>query len=831
MKNLQLAFRTLRKTPFVTAVAVLSLALGIGANAAIFSLMDGMLLSSLPVQEPDRLVNLGTTGMNWGSTSCNQAGSCDAVFSYPMFRDLEQAGGPLSGIAAHRSFGANLSSQGTTTSASGMLVSGSYFPLLGVRPALGRLIGPADDEEIGANFVAVLSHEYWQSDLGGDPAILNQTIIINGQSMTIVGVATQGFTGTTLGATPDVFVPISMRSEMQTFFDDFERRTSYWAYLFGRLKPGLSMESASVGINTIYSGIINEVEAPLQEGMSENTLERFRAKQLTLSPGFRGQSSTHAEVQTPLRLLMAITGVVLLIACANIANLLLARAGGRAQELAVRGSLGAGRGVLIRQLLTESMMLAMLGGVASILVAKWTLDAIGLALPPESMQQLDFGVSWTMVMFSGALAVGTGIVFGVYPALSATRQDLVSMLKAGGGQPSARRSAARLRNWLVTSQIALSMSLLVAAGLFIKSLSNVSRVDLGLDADNVITFGLSPVLNGYENADSQELFIRTEQALASIPGVTGVTAALVPVLAGSSWGNSVNVEGFENGPDIDNGSRYNEIGPGYFAHLGIPLLAGREFTDADVRGGPRVVIVNEAFVEKFGLPGREAVGKFMADDGEELDMEIVGVVQNAKYSDVKDDIPPVFFLPYRQASQLGWINFYVRSSLPTDQTIPQINTIIAGLDPNLPVEDLKTLEQQINENIVLDRMISTLSAAFAVLATLLAGVGLYGVLAYTVAQRTREIGVRMALGAPAGSVRIMVLRQVGRMAIIGGLVGILAALALGRSAASLLYDMDAMDGGVVAIVSVILALVTFTAGYLPARRASKVDPILALRYE
>jgi putative ABC transport system permease protein len=831
MKSLRLAFRTLRKTPFVTGVAVLSLALGIGANAAIFSLFDGMLLRSLPASEPDRLVNFGTTGMNWGSTSCSQAGSCDDIFSYPMFRDLQQADGPFSGIAAHRSFGANLSSQGSTTSASGMLVSGSYFPILGVRPALGRLFGPDDDRDIGANFVAVLSHDYWQADLGGDPAVLNKSIIINGKSMTIVGVAAAGFTGTTLGVLPDVYVPISMRSEVETFFDAFENRRSYWVYTFGRLAPEVSMEAAEVQINTTFSGIVNEVEAPLQEGMSEQTLARFRAKQIMLSPGFRGQSSIHEEVQTPLRLLMAITGVVLLIACANIANLLLARAAARAQEMAVRGSLGAGRGVLIRQLLTESMMLAVMGGVASLLVAKWTIDAIMTVLPAESVEQLNLGISWTVVLFSGALAVGTGVLFGLYPALDATRQDLVSMLKAGGGQPSARRSAIRFRNGLVTSQIALSMTLLVAAGLFIKSLSNVTRVDLGLDSSNVFTFGVSPALNGYENEDSQALFVRAEETLAALPGVTGVTAALVPLIGGSSWGNGVNVEDFENGPDIDNNSRFNEIGPGYFSSLGIPLLAGREFTDSDVRDGPKVAIVNEAFVEKFGLPGRDAVGKRMSGGGEELDIEIVGVVQNAKYSAVKDDIPPVFYLPYRQVSTLGWINFYVRSSLPPAQTMPQINATIAGLDPNLPVEDLKTLDDQIKENIVLDRMISTLSAAFALLATLLAGVGLYGVLAYTVTQRTREIGVRMALGAPTGSVRSMVLRQVGRMAIIGGLVGIVAALALGRLAASLLFRMDAADPGVVVAVSIVLALVTLAAGYLPARRASKIDPILALRYE
>ncbi|HEU4565152.1 MAG TPA: ABC transporter permease, partial [Gemmatimonadaceae bacterium] len=351
MVNLRLAFRTLLRTPFVTAVAVASLALGIGANAAIFSLFDQMLLRPVPVQEPERLVNLGAPGPKPGSTSCNQAGDCDAVFSYRMFRDLERAQTVFTGIAAHRSFGANLAYEGQTMNGEGMLVSGSYFPVLGVRPALGRLLGPADDETIGGHYVAVLSHSYWESRLGASPAVLNQTITINGHPMTIVGVAPRGFDGTTLGARPQVFVPISMRAQMNPGFDGFENRRSYWAYLFARLKPGVSIEQARTALNSVYHPIVTEVEAPLQEGLSDQTLARFKAKEITVEEGRRGQSSVHREARTPLILLFSITGIVLLIACANIANLLLARAVSRHHELSVRLVLGASRWRLARLLL------------------------------------------------------------------------------------------------------------------------------------------------------------------------------------------------------------------------------------------------------------------------------------------------------------------------------------------------------------------------------------------------------------------------------------------------------------------------------------------------
>jgi predicted permease len=831
MANLKLAFRRLTRTPFVTFVAALSLGLGIGANAAIFSLFNQVLLQPLPVSDPEALVNLSAPGPMPGSQSCGQAGPCEAVFSYPMFRDLEQKQTVFAGLAAHVGFGANLAFQGQTSSGSGLLVSGSYFPVLGLQPALGRLFTEADDRTPGGHSVVVLSHGYWTTDLGASPAVLNQPLIVNGQPLTVVGVAPRGFTGTTLGQEPDVFVPLTMRAQMLPGWNAFDNRRVYFAYLFGRLKPGVSIEQARTGINVLYGGIINDVEAPLQTGMSEQTMQRFRAKQIVLEPGQRGQSSVHEDARVPLLMLFAITGVVLLIACANIANLLLARAATRSTEMAVRLSIGASRRHLLAQLLTESCLLALVGGLVSLGIARATLGLVASQLPAFAARSLRFELDPAVVLFAAVVSIGTGVVFGLFPALHSTRPDLVTSLKAQSGQPSGARAAARFRTTLVTAQIALSMALLVSAGLFVKSLINVSRVDLGLNIDNVITFGISPELNGYEPARSRTLFVRAEEELAALPGVTSVSVARVAVLAGSSWGSDVAVQGFETGPDTDRNSRFNEVGPGYMRTLGMPLVAGREFTHVDAVGSPRVAIVNEAFARKFNL-GREAVGKRMASGGSrELDTEIVGLVQDAKYNRVKAEVPPLFFRPYRQSDRIGSVTFYVRAAAEPESVIRSIRGVITRLDPNLPIERLKTLPQQVRENVFMDRMISTLASAFATLATVLAAIGLYGVLAYTVVQRTREFGLRMALGADGRRVRTLVMRQVMLMTLVGGVLGVAAAFALGRAAQGLLYEMQSSDPMVMGSAALVLTIVALAAGLIPAHRASRVDPMTALRYE
>jgi predicted permease len=831
MLNLKFALRTLFKTPFVTIVAIVSLALGIGANAAIFSLFNQMLLRPLPVPEPTRLVNIGAPGPKPGSQSCSQAGDCEWVFSYPMFRDLERAQTPFAAMAAHVAFGANLSARDQTENAQGMLVSGGYFPALGVRPAIGRLLGPDDDKTIGESHVAVLSYGYWERRFGLDPAIVGQAIIVNGQSMTVVGVAERGFTGTTLGVKPALFAPITMRGFSQPF-KGFDNRRSYWAYVFARLKPGVTIDQARVALATPYHNIVNDVEAPLQKGMSPQTLARFKAKTVTMEPGAGGQSSVSSEATTPLALLMGVTGFVLLIACANIANLLLARAASRAGEMAVRLSIGAGRGQLIRQLLGESCLLALFGGALGIVVAQWTLNLMMAMLPKNAADLIVPAIDVKVALFAGALALATGLLFGLFPAIHSTRPDLVTALKGTAGQPSGARSASRFRTSLATAQIALSMALLVAAGLFTKSLLNVSRVDLGLNADNVIMFQISPELNGYTVQRSRQLFEQLEDALGALPGVTGVTTGTVALLSGSNWGNNVAVEGFQQGPDTDANSRFNEIGPTYFHTLGMTMIAGREFTRSDGADAAKVVIVNEAFAKKFNL-GRDAVGKHMNNDGPNnpLNREIVGLVANAKYSDVKRDVPPQFFVPYRQDPQLGFNTFYVRTGAEPSAFMASITRTVAQLDSKLPIENLRTLPQQIRENVFLDRFISTLSAAFAVLATLLAAIGLYGVLAYTVSQRTREIGLRMALGAAPGRVRSMVLRQVGLMTAVGAVLGLGAAIGLGKLAESLLFQLKGWDPVVLSASAVILTVVALGAGFIPAHRASRVEPMRALRYE
>ena len=831
MPNLRLALRMLLRTPALTAIAVLSLAIGIGANAAIFSLYNQMLLRPLPVRDPYGLVNLGAPGPKPGSQSSNNAGSSEYTFSYPMFRDLEKAKTRFSGVAAHRTLQANVGYKGQTTTGPGMFVSGSYFGVLGLSPAAGRLLGVNDDVTPGGHPLVVLSHAYWRTRFAMSPAVIGEVLTVNGVQMTVIGVAPEGFTGTTLGVLPNVFVPLSMREQLFAGWKGLDSRSNYWAYVFARLQPGATIEAAKGAVNVPYRAIVNDVEAGLQKGMSQATLTRFRAKQVTVEAGAQGQSQIMNNARSRLYLLLAVTAFVLLIACANIANLLLARGASRASEMAVRLSIGASRWQVVRQLLTESAVLATLGGALGLLVARGTLAGIIAMVPAEDTSFLSNQIDLPTLAFSAAVAIATGLLFGLFPALHSTRPDLVTAIKSTAGQPSGARAASRFRTALATTQIALSTMLLILAGLFTKSLMNVTRVDLGIVTEKLVTFSLSPVRNGYTTERTKALFERVEDELAALPGVSGVGAGIVPLLAGNNWGSGVMVTGMTFDPDADDGSMYNEVSPGFFGTVGMRLLGGRDFTRGDILGGSKVAIVNEAFARKFKITGHEVGTRMTTETGAnaKLDIEIVGLVKDAKYSEVKREIQPVFFTPYRQDDRIGEIAFYARTRLTEAELLQAIPRLVARLDPNLPVEDLQTMEGQVRQNIGIDRLISILSASFAIIATLLAAIGLYGVLAYTVAQRTREIGLRMALGADGSRVRRLILGRVGWMTLVGATVGVAAAIGLGILAGNQLYELKGYDPPVLAVSTALLVLVAFAAGFIPALRASRVNPMTALR--
>jgi predicted permease len=838
MNQIKLALRQLKLRPGLSFVVITMLALGIGATTAMFSLYHQILLRPMPVPEPERLVNLAAPGPKPGGGIQDLGlGNREAQFSYPMFRDLEREQSGFTGIAAYVDYLANLSFEGQPTSGRIYLVSGSYFEVLGLKPALGRLLGPGDDPRVGESAVVVLSYDFWQRTFGGDSTVIGKTLSVNGHSLEIVGVAPQGFRGTNIGVRTDVFLPLTlaptaMSGLVGSRMFDADARQGYWIYLFARLKPGVTLDRAAAQLNGVYAGILNDVEAALLSGaqLPEGTLDRFRARQIAFSPGGQGQSTLAGQAAQPLTLLLGVTGLVLLIVCVNIANLLLARGAARTGEMAIRASLGASRGWLVRQLLSESFVLIAIGGVSSLVVAAVLVRFIASLLPVAIAIGLAPELSTTAMLFAAGASLVTVVVFGLVPALRVSDANPALAMRADASRSGGSRAAVRFRGALTTAQIAFSMLLLVLAGLFTKSLMNVARQDVGMDVESVVSFSVTPRMNAYPPAQLADYYDRVEETLAAQPGVLAVGSGGVPLLGNFALRQPFSVEGFDAAPGTDTTAAVAMVGTDFFGALGIPLRAGRTFTEQDAASSPPVAVVNESFARKFNVADVGTRAGFGTTTNFQL--EIVGIVADAKFASVKGDFEPVIYLSrYQTAGGIQAMFYFLRAGVEPEALLTMIPRVAAEIDPDVPITNLATMTTTVNGNVYVDRLLSMLSAGFAALATLLAGIGLYGVLSYNVTQRTRELGLRLALGAPPARLRGLVLKQVGVMALIGASLGLVAAFALGRAAEALLFGMSARDPAVFGAAFVLLAAVVFVASWVPARRASRIAPTEALRYE
>ncbi len=834
LELLRASLASLARAPGFSLAVILTLGLGIGASAGIYSVFHHLLLKPLPVHQPESLVNLSAPGPRQGSQSCGLSGPCNSVFSHPLFRDLEREQDVFAGLAAHVEFGANIAYADRTASAEGLLVSGQYFETLQLAPALGRLIGPADDAEIGRARVAVLSHTYWQRELGGNPDVIGQPIHINGQVLDIVGITPAGFSGTTLGREVDVFVPLSLRWLLIPILSvDPENRLHHFLYLFARLQPGLNKDQARQGINQPYRSILREIEAPLQARLSETERALFGEREIVLQSGARGQSEVSLMSRMPMSIVLGATLVLLLIACVNVANLMLARIMSRSGEIAVRAALGARRAQGIARLLTESLLLAGAGGLFGLALAAGFVELLGFLLETSIVSGIKPDMHTGVVGFAALLSLACAVVCGVYPAWSASRIPPAAAMNDASGRAGGGPRSGRFRNALVTAQIGLSLALLMTAGLFAHSLWNLSRAESGVQTEAVLTFAVSPGRNGYSPEAAAALFDNLEKRLAELPTVETASAAVSPLLTGFSWWTNIRVGGDEPGSALERNVQFNSVGEEFFRTLGIPIRTGRSFTAQDRAESTRVAVVNEAFVRQLELTG-DVLGRRLGHDGRrdwELDTEIVGIVGDSRARSMKDEFEPQIFIPYTQAGQPNRMHFYLRTAINPDELRPAVRAAVAELDPHLPVEGLDSLNGVIQSTLVLDRSVGTLAGLVAAMALVLVAVGLYAVLSYSIAQRTREIGLRSALGADPGRLRCMVAGQVIRMTAIGATFGLIAAWALGRAMGALLFELKGLDWATAAGSLALVTIIVLATAWLPTRRAASIQPMEALRHD
>lgn len=834
-QDIRYGLRMLGKNPSFTAVAVATLALGIGANTAIFSLINSVMLQSIPVRDPKQLVvlhwsararpqNSGSSSFGdcqWSKWSSDSAGSCS--FSYPMFKEIRGHAEVFSNVAAFAGPAQlDLSGNGEASIARGELVSGDYFQTLGVPAVAGRTIESAD-EKPGAEAVAVLNYAYWQGAFGSAPDAIGKNIKLNGVPFTIVGVADPRFTRLTPGHMQDMWLPLSQVAPLRLHWGGGpEKERSWWLVVIGRMKPGISMAQAESNVSLLFR---NEI-------IREKQLKAEDNPQVALMSAQKGLSGIRRQLSQPLFILMAAVGIVLLISCANVAGLMLSRAASREKEMAVRLALGAGRGRLIRQLLTESVLLSFAGAGLGVLIAYW--GASGLAAFVSANRYSSFLINaepdLRVLAFTVVVAALTGILFGLAPAFRGTRINVAPVLKENAGSMS-RASFAGSRRFglgsgLVVAQVALSVIVLAGAGLIVRTLSKLKAIDPGFDTHNVLQFGINPTLTGYYKDDQVGLLYRElERRLSAVPGVSSVSYSSDTLLDGSLWTSDMHIEGRADKSTVE--TQMLSVGPDFFETMKIPLMTGRTLTAADAEPAHAAAIVNRAFVKRF-LKNREPLGlHFGGDDPKDPQYEIVGVVGDTKYADLREEVQPTAFIPLKD----GEAHFALRTALSPQALIPAVRRVVSDLDSNLPLFDVRTQTERIERLLFSERLLARLASLFGLLALLLACIGIYGLLSYEVARRTREIGIRTALGAQQRDVLRLVGAQGLVLVILGAVVGIVAAVGLTRPLRSLLFGVQPADPITFVAVCALLAIVGFVACYMPARRATRVDPMVALRYE
>jgi len=829
VRDLRYGVRTLAKNPAFTLIAMATLALGIGANTAMFSLLDQVVLRLLPVRDPERVVIVRETGNHYGNSYGPN------TISWPMFEDLRDNNQVFSGMFCRFPATVTISGGDRAAQISAELVSGSYFPILGVGAALGRTIAPDDDAVPDSRPVVVLSYSFWRSYFDGDRSIIGRTINLNSYAMTVIGVAQPGFDGVELGAPTKVFVPIMMKTEMTPHSDGLKdrRRRLSWVTAYGRLKPGVSMEQAQLSLQPLMHSILEmEVQQPeFTRSATPADREPFLHNRAELLPG--SENDLREDMRKPLWLLVALTGAVLLLACANLANLLLARATARERELAVRLAIGAGRARIVRQLLTESLLLSAAGAAVGLALAFLT-DRILLRVYLPADAAAEFVVSpipdGRVLAFVVGAMVLTALVFGLLPAVRGSRTEITLSLKDRSGAASA--SGISLRRMLVGVQVALSLLLLVGAGLFVRTLRNLDSLGPGFPTDHLLTFRINPSLNGYSDEQTKSFYQRLNINLQTMPGVASVGFSAMPLLKGYAWQNAVLGKDFEGAP-IEQQPVLSEIGPDYFATFGIPIVAGRAFTAQDV-GPAKYAVINESFARQY-LPGRNPIGQRfgLVDDMQPVrpDIEVIGVIPDRKYRDLRETPPAQAYFPYLEGVHFRFMNIYLRTQADPRQIENELRERMRQFDPHVPVVELQTVNEQIGLSLRTERLVASLSAVFGGLATLLAVIGLYGVTAYAVMRRTREIGIRMALGAVPGDVIAMVMREVLILIGAGLAAGLSLALALANLVRSQLFGLNPRDPLTFVGSAIVLTVAAGLAGFIPALRASSLAATTALRHE